>query len=104
MRVGNFERLEWALEGCDNGLSRYAVGVRIDGDMSILSREGFSDSQVIAAQHELQNAESELIDAKVNQKKSLIELQRSTGTILSKLGISVDEAVSQKAKYIGDTQ
>jgi outer membrane protein TolC len=47
---------------------------------------------VLQYQSQLATAESTLVSAMVNYEKSRVELERSTGNLLDKLGISIDDA------------
>jgi outer membrane protein TolC len=53
-----------------------------------------SNQQTLSAEHDLALAESALVTAETSYEKARIEVRRSTGSILTDYGISVDDAKS----------
>jgi len=55
---------------------------------------------VLQYQSQLASAESTLVNATVSYEKARLELARSTGTVLEKFGISLDEAVRGQVTHL----
>jgi outer membrane protein TolC len=60
-----------------------------------------SNQQTLSAEHDLAVAESALVTAQTAYEKARIELKRSTGSVLSDYGISIDAA---KTGVVADTE